>query len=268
MSKRPLIATFAVMLMMAAIACGGGEEPATTTGGDTGGAGTGADAGGGEMIDPATLTDAGSVSGMVNFTGTAPEAVPIQMSADPYCLSQHSDPVNGARVVVNDDGTLQHVFVYVKEGLEGMSFTGASEPAELTQNGCLYAPHVLGVQTDQTITILNDDDTLHNVNAQPANNPAFNFAQPVQGMTSEVTFENEEVMIPVKCDVHPWMSSYIGVLPHPYFAVSGDDGSFSLDNLPPGDYVVAAWHESLGEVTQNVTVTSGETAEVSFDIGG
>lgn len=266
MSKRSLVACFAILSMVAAFACGGGGEPAAD--GDEAGAGAeaGADAGA-EMIDPATITDGGNVSGTVNFTGEAPEAGAIQMSADPFCLNQHTEPVSDARVVVNDNNTLRHAFVYVKEGFEGTRFTTPSEPVTLDQNGCLYEPHVVGVQTGQTVSVVNSDDTLHNVNAQPANNDPFNFAQPVQGMTNEVTFENEEIMIPVKCDVHPWMSSYIGVMSNPYFATSGMDGSFSLDNLPPGDYVIAAWHETLGETTQNVTVATGETAEISFSFG-
>ncbi len=130
----------------------------------------------------------------------------------------------------------------------------------------MYVPHVIGIQAGQTITINNKDNTLHNVNAQPANNPSFNFAQPIP-MPNDRVFENPEVMIPVKCDVHPWMQAFVGVLPHPYFAVSGEDGSFTIDNLPAGDYVVAAWHEQLGEQTQNVTVGANATVEVSFDFG-
>lgn len=265
MSIRSLVASFAILSMLAVLACGGGGEPAA-------GGGEAGDAeqpeAGGEVIDPATITDGGNVAGTVNFTGEAPEAGTVQMSADPYCLNQHADPVSNARVVVNENETLRDVFIYVKEGLEGSRFATPSEPVTLDQNGCLYEPHVVGVQTGQTVSVVNSDDTLHNVNAQPRNNDPFNFAQPVQGMTSEVTFENAEVMIPVKCDVHPWMASYIGVLNNPYFAATGAEGSFSLDNLPPGDYVIAAWHETLGEMTQNVTVATGETAEISFDFGG
>lgn len=268
MFKRSLVACFAIFSMLAAFACGGGGEPAAD-GGDAGTAGEApAGTAGGQMIDPASITDGGNVSGTVAFAGEAPEAGSIQMSADPYCLNQHTEPVSDARVVVNDNDTLRHVFVYVQEGLGDSSFTMPSEPVELSQEGCLYTPHVMGVRAGQTVSIINNDDTLHNVNAQPQNNDAFNFAQPVQGMTNEVTFENAEIMIPVRCDVHPWMASYVGVVDHPYFANTGSDGSFSIDNLPPGDYVIAAWHETLGEMTQNVTVATGETAEISFSFGG
>ena len=131
----------------------------------------------------------------------------------------------------------------------------------------MYTPHVIGVQIDQTVTIINDDDTLHNVNAQPEINQGFNFAQPVKGQRSDQTFSEAEIMVPLKCDVHPWMQAYVGVVAHPYFAVTGEDGSFTISRLPAGDYVVAAWHESLGEQTQNITVGANETAEVSFEFG-
>jgi len=266
MFKRSLVTCFAIFSMLAILACGGGGEPAAGGGESGAAAGAGGEEAGG-MIDPATITDGGNIAGTVDFTGEAPEAGTIQMSADPFCLNQHTEPVSDARVVVNDNDTLRHVFVYVKEGFGDAQFPTSSEPVTLDQNGCLYEPHVVGVQTGQTVSVVNSDDTLHNVNAQPQNNDPFNFAQPVMGMTNEVTFENSEVMIPVKCDVQPWMSSYIGVLDNPYFATSGTDGNFSLDNLPPGDYVIAAWHETLGEMTQNVTVATGETAEISFSFG-
>jgi uncharacterized protein (DUF2141 family) len=132
----------------------------------------------------------------------------------------------------------------------------------------MYNPHVFGVRARQTLTIVNNDNTLHNVNAQPANNAGFNFAQPLEGMTNDQIFANPEIMIPVMCNVHAWMQAYIGVVAHPYFAVTGEDGSFTIANLPAGDYVIAAWHESMGEQTQNVSVAANETAEVSFSFGG
>jgi plastocyanin len=228
--------------MVAVIACGGGGE--------------------------APIADAGGIAGTVQFAGTDPELQVIQMSADPYCLSSHSGAVTAQRVVVNANGTLAQIFVYVKEGLEGMSFPVPSESALLDQQGCMYVPHVIGLQVGQTLTVRNSDDTLHNVNAQPANNPGFNIGQPLAGMTYEHTFENPEIMIPVRCDVHPWMAAYIGVVPHPYFAVTDAEGGFSIDRLPPGDYVLEAWSEGLGTETINVTVAPNETAEANFTFGG
>jgi hypothetical protein len=134
----------------------------------------------------------------------------------------------------------------------------------LDQQGCRYSPHVFGIQTGQTLEILNSDPTLHNIHAMPANNREFNTGQPIQGMKTEQSFENVEVMVPFKCDVHGWMNAYAGVLDHPYFAVTTADGGFELSNVPPGTYTVEAWHETLGTQTQSVTVDASGTAEVSF----
>lgn len=263
MHKRTLMAAMAMFAALALAACGGGGEQAPT-----GGTGT-TPAPAGDAIDPANVTDPGTVSGTINFAGDAPQSQVLQMAADPFCVTAHSgQEVLAQRLVVNDNSTLRHVFVYVKGGFENQSFAPASEAVQLNQQGCMYDPHVLGVQTSQTVTVLNSDDTLHNVNAQPNNNDAFNFAQPVAGMESEVTFSNQEVMIPVKCDVHPWMQAFFGVVDHPYFAVTGEDGGFSIENLPAGTYTIGAWHESLGEQEQSVTVEANGTAEVSFDFGG
>jgi plastocyanin len=251
--------------MVAVIACGGGGE-APTAEAPAGGAATAP--AGGEMIDPATIADAGAVTGTVQFAGTDPEVQVIQMAADPYCLSSHSGEVTAQRVMVNANGTLAQIFVYVKEGLEGKTFPVPTEKVTLDQHGCMYVPHIIGVQTGQTLVVHNSDDTLHNVNAQPSNNPGFNIGQPMAGMEYEHTFENPEIMIPVKCDVHPWMAAFIGVLPHPYFAVTDAEGGFSIDHLPPGDYVLEAWSEGLGTQTINVTVAPNETAEASFTFGG
>jgi hypothetical protein len=267
MYKKTLTATLAVFAAVALAACGGGggEEAPAAGGGETAPS-TAAPAAG--AVDPATIADAGSINGSINFGGDAPEGQVLQMAADPFCVTAHAgQDVLAQRLVVNDNGTVRNVFVYVKGGLEGQSFVGASEATTLNQEGCMYDPHVMGLQTNQTLTILNSDDTLHNVNAQPANNQGFNFAQPVAGMETDQVFANAEVMIPVKCDVHPWMQAYIGVVDHPYFAVSGEDGSFSIANLAPGTYTIGAWHESLGEQEQSVTVDANGTAEVSFDFG-
>ena len=134
----------------------------------------------------------------------------------------------------------------------------------IDQVGCRYTPHVFGMRVGQTLKIRNSDATLHNIHATPAANPEFNMGQPIQGMEFDRTFDAAEVMVPFKCDVHGWMNAYVGVLDHPYFAVTGDDGNFDISELPPGDYVVEAWHEELGTQTQNVTVGEGGTAEVSF----
>ena len=167
-------------------------------------------------------------------------------------------------VVVGDGGGLANVFVYVKEGLESLDFPTSTAAVVLDQDGCTYRPHVIGVQAGQEFTIRNSDGLLHNINASPTENRGFNVSQPVT-MEANRSFPTAEIMVPVRCDVHGWMSSYIGVVDHPYFAVTGPDGAVSLEGLPPGDYVVEAWHELYGTLTQNMTIVTGETAELSFE---
>jgi len=186
----------------------------------------------------------------------------IKMDADPQCASFHTEDVYTEAVVTDADGNLANVFVYVKEGA-APSAAPAGEVI-LDQQGCVYTPHVTGVVVGQTMKIRNSDQVLHNVHALPTVNAEFNQGQPFAGMELEKTFDKPEIMIPVKCDVHPWMKSYIGVMEHSYFAVSGADGSFSIEGLAPGDYVLEAWHEELGTRTQSVTVADG-AVDVSFD---
>ena len=228
----------------------GGEEPAAGDAGDAAAAPT---------IDPAT---AGGIAGAVAFEGDPPAAQPIDMSEEPDCAAGHPDGVMTQHALVTD-GQLANVFVYVKEGLS-MEFPAPSQPVVLDQKDCRYHPHVLGIQVDQPLQIQNSDPVLHNINSQPTANRGFNISQPQQGMQTTRDFGVAEVMIPVKCDVHGWMNAYVGVVDHPYFAVSAADGTFSLPNLPPGDYVVEAWHELFGAQTANVTVPEGETATVGF----
>jgi len=254
MRLRTILPLWLIGLLAALVACGGG--------GDGGGSAGGGDGGGGDVtaVDPAT---AGSVSGSVMFTGTAPEPERISMDAEPTCASAYSDGPFAETAVVNDNGTLANVFVYVKSGLEGMTFPTPSEPVVLDQMNCHYVPHVVGLQVDQPLLIRNSDDVLHNIHPMPENSRGFNIGQPRQGMETERTFPAAEVMISTTCDVHGWMQSYIGVLDHPYFAVTGSDGSFELPNLPPGEYTVEAWHETFG--TQEMTITVGESESVSAD---
>ena len=249
MQHRTLWAFASVLILAAAAACGGGSEAPAEAPAEPAA----------PAFDPAT---AGNVTGSIMLEGEAPAAEMIRMNSDPVCVKEATDTETDY-YVVGDGGGLGNVFVYVKSGLEG-SFPPASDTLILDQQGCRYTPHVFGIQAGQTLQIVNSDPTLHNIHATPANNPEFNAGQPIQGMTLERTFENVEIMVPFKCDVHGWMNAYVGVLDHPYFAVTGDDGNFDISELPPGDYVVEAWHEELGTQTQNVTVGEGGTAEVSF----
>ena len=208
---------------------------------------------------------AGSVKGKAMFAGAPPQRRQIQMSADPKCEAANPNGRLG-EVYVIKDGALQNVFVYVKEGLQGKTFPVPAESVELDQNGCMYAPHVAGLMVGQELMLKNGDDTLHNVHALPEKSKQFNNAMPMKDMTIKKKFTSAEVMVRFKCDVHPWMSAYVGVLEHPFYAVSGADGTFEIKNLPAGTYTIEAWHEAAGTQTQQVTVTDegSVTADFSF----
>ena len=234
--------------------------------GDAGDAGSEGGADGGAQQAPVDLSNAGSVTGTITFTGTPPAPQPVDMSGEEQCASAHDEQPVRHVVLTGDDGGLANVFVYVKEGLPAGEWPTPDDAVTLDQQGCEYHPHVMGLQTGQDLEIKNSDGLLHNINTTPEENRGFNISQPTT-MTSTRTFTTPEVMIPVRCDVHGWMEAYIGVTDHPYFAVTAEDGTFTIENLPPGDYVIEAWHEHLGTQTANVTVAAnGEaTTEFTFD---
>ena len=227
--------------------------------------GCGGDTGGDEAAAlrvPADMSKAVQVSGVVTFEGAAPEVEMIDVSADEYCGVQHEEGAIASNEVVINDGKLANVFVYVSKGLEDYSFDAPSTPVVLDQQGCRYHPHVLGVMIGQPLEIRNSDPTIHNVHAMTKNNKAFNLGQS-KDASDQKTFENEEVMIPVVCDVHGWMKSWIGVLHHPAFAVSDENGAFSFQ-APPGEYTVTAWHERFGTRTEAITVEEGKPFSLNF----
>jgi plastocyanin len=160
------------------------------------------------------------------------------------------------------------VFVYVKDGLGNLKFPVPTTPLVLDQKGCQYRPHVFGVQAGQPIEILNSDATLHNIHAWPQANQEFNMGQALQGMKDTHTFTTQEIMVPFRCDVHRWMNSFVGVVAHPFFAVTGADGAFSLKGLPPGTYTIEAWHEKFGTKTASVTIGAKESKDVAFTFSG
>lgn len=216
----------------------------------------------------ATEAHAGAtVTGKVSFEGTAPAREKIKMAADPVCQQQHADAAYKEDLVINN-GTLQNVVVYIKEGLKPGSVPAPKDPVVLTQEGCTYHPHVFAIQVGQPLEIVNSDSTLHNINAQPKMNKRFNVAQPTKGMKTVKTFDKAEVPVPLKCNVHPWMGAYAVVLDHPFFGISDANGNFILNNLPAGTYTLEAWHETLGTQTQSITVADGETKSVSFTFKG
>jgi plastocyanin len=212
-------------------------------------------------IDPAT---AATVSGTVKFDGTAPKPSKIDMSQDSACQGS-----NTAENLVVSGGNLENVFVYVKDGLGDRTFAIPAEPVTLTQVGCKYKPHVLGVMAGQTIKIVNGDPTTHNIHPTPKNNREWNESQAPQSAALEKTFAREEILLPVKCNQHPWMRMYVDVVKSPFYAVTGSDGKYELKGLPPGDYTIAFVHEKLGEQDQKVTLAPKDTKTVdaSFKAG-
>jgi hypothetical protein len=243
-----------IVTVFAVVACGGGSE-----GGEDASESPSADAG--PAIDP---SQAATISGTINYGGQ-PEAEAIDMSAEPDCESKHSGGASRKIVDVNG-GKLRNVFVYVKEGLPQRSWPAGGDAPVLDQDGCEYKPHVLGVRAGQDFVIKNSDGLLHNVNAKPKTNRGFNVGQPTT-METKKQFSQAEVMVPVTCEVHGWMQSYIGVVDHPYYAVTNEDGTFSIQGLPPGTYTVEAWHEKLGTKTMQVTVAAQETKQADFTFG-
>jgi len=208
---------------------------------------------------------AGNIVGKITYTGPKVAPSMIKMNADPKCIKMHSGKdVESEQVVVNPNNTLRWVFVYVKKGLEGKKFPTPTSKVSINQSGCMYNPHVFGMMANQPLEITNSDATLHNIHALPKNSSQFNIAQPNKGMKLTKTFDKSEVMVKIKCEVHNWMNAYVGVLDHPFYAVSDDKGNFSIKNLPPGDYELEAWHEKFGTKSMKVTVGASDTKTVDF----
>ena len=247
-----------ITLALNLVACGGGGETSNKSAEPSSPSGTPA----GQKVDTAT---AGDVKGVVNLDGVAPKNEAIKMNADPVCAREVTTPQMMETYVVGSDGkSLGNVFVYVKDGLGDLKFDAPTTPITVDQKGCRYHPHVFGIQVGQPLEIINSDPTLHNIHAVAKNNREFNNGQPLQNMKTTHTFTAPEVMVPFKCDVHGWMNAYVGVLPHPFFAVTDTSGSFSLKSLPPGTYTIEAWHEKLGTATQSVTLGPTETRTLAF----
>ncbi len=215
----------------------------------------------GQQVDPAT---AATVTGKIVFTGGKPKLSRLMMDQDPVCSQKHSSPVLAEDGAVNSDGTLPNVFVYVKSGAEKYSFSTPTDSVELDQDGCMYKPHVLGVRTNQTLRILTKDPTTHNIHPMPKDNREWNMSQPPSAPPIEQKFARPEVMIPVKCNQHPWMRAYIGVTSNPFFAVTGTDGTFTIQGIPPGDYTLEAWTATFGTQELKVTLAPKESKSVEF----
>lgn len=219
---------------------------------------------GGAVYQP--TGDEGTVTGKVAFPGVAPKAKAILMDADSVCAAKHKEPVYPETVVANKNATLRNVFVYVKTGLEGKTFAVPSDPVTIDQDGCQYKPHVLGIRAKQNLKVVTSDDTTHNIHPMPKVNREWNVSQPPKADPIIQTFSRAEVSVPVKCNQHPWMKAFIHVVDNPFFAVTGDDGTFELKGLPPGNYEIEAVHEQYGAQTMKVTVAAkgAATADFSF----
>jgi plastocyanin len=215
-------------------------------------------------VDPAT---AAAITGKVSLKGKKPAMPVIKMDEEAACVRLHKGPVRLEEVVAGADGSLANVFVYIKAGLEGKTFEPVKEPVQVDQRGCTFRPHVLGIRAGQTLMVVNSDPVSHNIHPMPKDNREWNQGQAPQAPNLEREFARTEIMIPVKCNVHSWMKSYIGVVDHPYFAVTGEQGAFELTNLPPGEYTVAAWHEKYGTSEKKVTLAASAAQSVEFTFG-
>lgn len=207
--------------------------------------------------------DEGTISGVIKFDGTPPDRKRIDMGADANCASAGGEKLTEEVLVT--DGKLANVFVYLTGGpVDQFSFQPPSDPVVLDQKGCRYDPHVLGVMIKQTLRILNSDQTAHNVHPTPKNNPEWNESQPPGTAPKEKTFNRAETLIPVKCNQHPWMKANVGVLAHPCFSVSAQDGTYTIKNVPPGNYTLVTWHETMGEQKTQITVGASEKKTQDF----
>lgn len=215
-------------------------------------------------IDP---NDTGTIAGKVTLSGAPPAMPVIDFSSNPQCERQHSAPVRAQTVLLNGNGTLQNVFVYISAGLPRVQWSAPAKSAVLDQKGCIYTPHVLGLMQGQQLEIINSDPVNHNVHAEAKVNQAWNESEPPRAEHKLKTFDVAEVLIPVSCSVHPWMRAYLGVSPNPFFAVTGTDGTFSLPDVPPGTYTVDAVHEKYGRKQGKAVVNKGGTATVDFTYG-
>ena len=213
----------------------------------------------------AQIAVAGSITGKITYDDKVPTFKPLDMNADPVCASKHSGPVYPEVLVLGDGNGLANVFVQVKNAPQGSA--ASTEPVVIDQKGCRYEPHVVGVMVGQPVQFKNSDGILHNVHGLPKENREFNIGMPPTLLEKDQVFNKPEAHFPVKCDVHPWMKTYIAVMTHPYFDVSGTDGMFEISGLPDGSYEIEAWHEKLGTQSASVTVSGGAaSADFSFKV--
>jgi plastocyanin len=254
-----LIGMFALLALLLLAACSKKEESQESSAKETKAATSAAPA---TPIDPSTVA---TVNGTVKFNGTAPKPAKIDMSQDPACKGN-----NTSESLVVDNGDVANVFVYVKDGLGDRTFDVPKDPVTINQQGCRYHPHVLGVMAGQPIKIENSDDTTHNIHPTPKDNREWNESQPPKSAPLDKSFAREEIMLPVKCNQHPWMKMYVNVVKSPFFAVTDKSGKYTIKGLPPGTYTLAFVQEKLGETDEKVTVgpKDTKTVDVTLKEGG
>ncbi len=256
-AKYALSFVVAAALAFALVSCGKKEETAEKA--------PAAAPAGAPTAAPVDAATAASVTGMVKLEGTPPKARKINMAAEPTCAALHAaSPAVDEEVVEGQGGTLANVIVYVREGLGDRKFDAPNTPVTIDQRGCTYSPHVVALMANQPLDVVNSDKVAHNIHPVPKYNHEWNKSQGPGQPQIEEKFGREELAIPVKCNVHPWMKSYIAVFKHPYFQVTGQNGSFELKNLPPGTYTVEAWHEKYGTTSQAVTLGPKESKAIQF----
>jgi plastocyanin len=216
-------------------------------------------------VCPGVVLAASSVSGTVTFAGKAPTMRPLAMDAEPVCAKKHSGPVPSELLVLGSGNTMGNIMVWVSKGLPaGKTWPASKTPVVLDQNGCLYKPHVMGIMVGQPYRILNSDGIAHNVHTLPKVNKSFNRSMPATLKEVTTTFAKAEPIFQVKCDVHPWMSAWIGVFEHPFYSVTSTDGKFTISGLDPGTYEITAWHERLGTQTASITVAANDKKTQDF----
>lgn len=248
MKFAPFPLTLALALL---VSCGGGEKTAEAL----------------LPSGPAAVPDLANgaiVAGTVRFAGEPPAAAPLDMSANPVCAGLNPQSARSEEVLVGPGRGLRNVFVRVKSGLHPARWSVPETPVVIDQVGCIYRPHVVGVMTGQPVEFRNSDNTNHNIHLLSQVNPPWNESQPAKADPKIKRFHREEIMAPIKCNVHPWMRVYIGVSSHPFFAVTGEDGAFALRGLPPGTYAIEAWHEKYGRRETAITLGPKETKTLTF----
>lgn len=213
-------------------------------------------------LDPATT---GTIVAAVAFDGTPPPMQELTMGGFADCKKLHAGPVLAGDMVVTG-GKVANAFVWIQDGLGDRVFATPTEKVVMDQQGCLYVPRVGGAQVGQPVEFLNGDAMLHNVHGTPKANAGWNIALSRKGAERTLTFDKPEIMISIRCDLHPWMQGWLGIVAHPYFGVSDAAGTVTLTNVPAGDYTVGVWHERFGQQTAKVTVTAQQTANTAFTL--